>query len=199
MHSDPAAPTNATPELRRYRGDHGAHVHAHAQVLIVPAGLSHSSATRHGAGVCVVDTAAAGLDRLQAFAWAGRGAVHAPSVTAWLDWARGAPRMPPRRRLEVAALERAVAAALHEAWPVTRLAACVALSVPQFHARWRALTGQTPQAWLRDLRLNAAERLLRAGWPGDTVAAQVGYFSASALLHALRRERSTGPRHLRRG
>jgi AraC-like DNA-binding protein len=87
---------------------------------------------------------------------------------------------------------------LHEDWSAERMAAQFALSVPQFHVRWRQLTGQTPQAWLRDRRLDAAERLLRAGWPGDTVAAQVGYASASALLHALRRERGVGARQLRR-
>lgn len=72
-----------------------------------------------------------------------------------------------------------------------------ALSVPQFHTRWHQLTGQTPRAWLRDRRLDEAQRLLRAGWLADAVAAQVGYSSASALLYALRRERSVGARALR--
>ncbi|MFY7905378.1 MAG: hypothetical protein ACOVO0_04510, partial [Burkholderiaceae bacterium] len=80
-------------ELRHYRGDHGAHVHDHAQVLfgrmgwlevevnghlmrvdaaaglVVPAGASHGSATARGAQVWVVDApAAAGLERVRAFA-----------------------------------------------------------------------------------------------------------------------------------
>lgn len=223
MTIDPSGPPPAAGELRRYRGDHGAHAHGHAQVLfgitgcleveverhlmrvdasaglIVPAGALHGSATRHGAGVWVIDTPAApGFDRVRPFTLAA-GPPTGLSTDQWLDWARRAHRVLPRRRLDVAELEKAVAATLHEDWPVTRLAAHVALSVPQFHARWRGLTGQTPQAWLRDRRLDEAERLLRAGWPCDTVAAQVGYASASALLYALRRERGTGARDLRRG
>lgn len=95
-------------------------------------------------------------------------------------------------------LEVAMDKSLHEDWPAARMATQFALSVPQFHVRWRLLTGQTPQAWLRERRLNAAERLLRAAWPADTVASQVDYAGASALLYAPRRERAVGARDLRR-
>lgn len=213
---------SARAELRRYRGDHGAHAHAHTQVLfgltgcldveveghlmlvdasaglILPAGARHGSSTRHGAEVWVIDAPAAPeFDRVRRIALtAGRPQGKAPFQ--WLAWARSARCALPRRRLEAAALERDVAASLHEDWPASRMAACFALSVPQFHARWRLLTGKTPQAWLRDRRLDEAERLLRAGWSGDVAAAQVGYASASALLYALRRERGIGARDLRR-
>ncbi|MEY2892349.1 MAG: hypothetical protein RJA98_2257 [Pseudomonadota bacterium] len=216
-----APPFPAAAELRRYRGEHGAHDHAHAQVLfgvsgclevevngqlmcvdasaglIVPAGASHGSASRHGADVWVIDAPPEpALDRVRPFALGATGAQGLP-VAAGLAWAREAPRTLPRRRIDGSSLERTVAAALHEGWPTSRLAAHFALSVPQFHARWVALTGRTPQAWLRDQRLDAAERLLRAGWSGDAAAAQVGYASASALLYALRRERQLGARELR--
>jgi AraC-like DNA-binding protein len=95
-------------------------------------------------------------------------------------------------------LQAAVANALHEDWPAARMAAHFSLSVPQFHLRWRDLTGLTPQAWLRERRLNEAERLLRSGWSGEVVAAHVGYASASALLYALRCERGIGVRDLQR-
>ena len=193
----------AAGDMRHYNGEHGAHEHTHAQLLfgvggcldveveghlmrvdattglIVPAGARHASASRHGAEVWVVDSPAErAFERVRPLAFAA-GRPHTISIPQWLDLA--------------------VAPALHEDWPAERMAGLFALSVPQFHARWRRLTGQTPQAWLRERRLNAAERLLRAGWPGDTAAAQVGYASASALLVALRRERGVGVRELRRG
>ncbi len=225
MHIAPASIgplLHAAAELRHYSGDHGVHAHAHAQLLfgvdgcldvevgghlmrvdastglIVPAGAQHGSASRHGADVWVVDAPAAKeFDRVRPLALAA-GRPQGISIDQWLDLARSASRAGPRRRLDTALLERAVTASLHEDWPAARMAAQFALSVPQFHARWRLLTGQTPQAWLRALRLNEAERLLRAGWSGDTVALQVGYASASALLYALRRERAVGARDLRR-
>jgi AraC-like DNA-binding protein len=224
MHSPHASTVRSgTGELRRYRGDHGTHAHEHAQLLfgvtgsldvevsghlmridasaglIVPAGAVHGSAARHGAEVWVIDVPAAkDFDRVRPFALAA-GWPQGLSTSQWLDRARAAPRVLPRRRLDTASLESAVATSLHEDWPAARMAAHFALSVPQFHARWRMLTGQTPQAWLRDRRLNEATRLLRAGWSGETVAAQVGYASASALLYALRRERGIGARDLRPG
>ena len=215
------AATAAAAELRHYRGDHGRHAHAHAQLLfgiggcldvevggqlmrvdavtglIVPAGAWHGAASRDGADVWVVDAPAAReFDRVRPLALAG-GRPDGMSTAQWLELARTARRAAPRRRLDTARLERAVADALHEDWPAARMAALFALSVPQFHARWRELTGLAPQAWLRERRLDEAQRLLRAGWPGDTVAAQVGYASASALLYALRRERGVGVRTLR--
>lgn len=219
----PVGPSStARAELRHYRGDHGDHAHGHAQLLlgvggcldvavgghlmrvdaatglVVPAGALHGSAARHGADVWVVDVPAAReFDRLRPVALAA-GRPQGMTVEQWLDFARSARRALPRRRLDTAMLETAVDKSLHEDWPAARMAELFALSVPQFHARWRQLTGQTPQAWLRERRLDAAEHLLRAGWPGDTVAAQVGYASASALLVALRRERGVGARDLTR-
>lgn len=213
----------AHAEVRRYRGEHDAHAHGHAQLLfglrgslevevagrlmcvdataglVVPAGALHGASSRFGAEVWVIDAPPAPeFDRLRPFALsAGRPA--GVGVGDWLAWARAARRLPPRRQLDAMSLARTVAGRLHEDWPAARLAAHVALSVPQFNARWRALTGLTPQAWLRAQRLDEAERLLRAGWAAEAVAAQVGYATASALLYALRRERGVGARTLRRG
>lgn len=215
-------PASARGELRRYRGDHGAHVHAHTQVLfglegcldvevegrlmlvdaaaglIIPAGATHGSEARFGAGVWVIDAPASrDFDRVRPFALdTGRPA--GVSASQWLEWVHTARRALPRRRLDTVSLEAAVAHALHEDWPAARMAAHFSLSIPQFHARWRGLTGLTPQAWLRERRLNEAERLLRSGWSGESVAAHVGYSTASALLYALRRERGTGVRDLQR-
>ena len=216
-----SALSTAIAELRRYSGDHGSHEHAHAQLLfgvdgaldvevgghlmrvdattglIVPAGASHASSSRHGANVLVIDSPASHeFDRVRPLALAA-GRPQAISVDQWLELARTARRAAPRRKLEVAELENAVVTTLHENWPTERMAELFALSEPQFHARWRQLTGQTPQAWLRERRLDEAARLLRAGLLVDTVAAQVGYASSSALLYALRRERGLGSRELR--
>lgn len=211
----------AAGSLRRYRGDHGAHAHEHAQLLfglqgslevevdgrlarvdaetglIVPAGARHASLARRGALVWVLDAPVAhGLERWRAFRLPAPLAPCLPTDTL-LALATGAPRALPRRRLDPALLAAQVRQHLHEPWPAARLAAACALSLPQFHARWPALTGATPQAWLRGLRLDEAERLLRAGRTAEAVAARVGYASASALLFALRRERGLGARALR--
>lgn len=217
---DPPVPARA--ERRRYRGDHGAHAHVHAQLLfglggcleveiekhlmrvdasaglIVPAGALHGSSARDGAEVWVVDTPAAReFDRARSIALVpGRAAGMA--ISDCLEWALSARSVPPRRRMETVSLERAVSGALHQEWPVARMAAHFALSVPQFNARWRRLTGLTPQTWMRERRLDEAERLLRCALSAEAVAARVGYASASALLFALRRERAVGVRDLRR-
>jgi AraC-like DNA-binding protein len=119
------------------------------------------------------------------------------SAAQVLDTLDQAARVQVRRPVEVARLQAAVADTLHQPWPVQRMAALYCLSVPRFQVRWQALTGLSPQAWLRDQRLDAAQRQLKAGWPLETVALQVGYRSASALLFALRRDRGQTTRNLR--
>lgn len=121
------------------------------------------------------------------------------SAAQVLDTLDQAARVQVRRPVEVARLQAAVADTLHQPWPVQRMAALYCLSVPRFQVRWQALTGLSPQAWLRDQRLDAAQRQLKAGWSLETVALQVGYRSASALLFALRRDRGQTTRHLRGG
>ncbi len=188
-------------------------------------GLAAMAAGDAGAAVLVVDTAwpHRKLDRLRAFAlpsgWSaaqlqrclpaglcnanGHGALP-PSVqplpavaVPWLQAADVAPRALPRRRLDAAAVKAAVQGRWHQDWPTARLAEQVALSVPQFNVRWRALTGATPQAWLRQQRLDEAVRLLQLGRWLDAVAPVVGYASGSALATALRRERGLRVRALR--
>ena len=121
------------------------------------------------------------------------------SAAQVLDTLDQAARVQVRRPVEVARLQAAVADTLHQPWPVQRMAALYCLSVPRFQVRWQALTGLSPQAWLRGQRLDAAQRQLKAGWPLETVALQVGYRSASALLFALRRDRGQTTRNLRGG
>lgn len=209
----PAVLTQPRAELRHYSASHAAHSHAHAQVLlgvqggmeleldghaawvdatcglVLPAGCRHAFAAPLGAQVWVIDAPdGPGLDRARTFAlapgWSPRLA-----VAELLTLAQTPTRVLPRRRLHEAVLIQAVAGRLHEPWPVARMAQLFALSVPQFHARWRALTGLTPQGWLRQQRLSAARHWLQSGRNVESTALAVGYASPSALLHALRRER----------
>lgn len=207
--------------LRHYLGAHEAHAHAHAQLLfglagrlelevdgraawvdpgtglIVPPGALHAYEAARAAQVWVVDAPAApGLEQVRRF---GLPVGWTPSMNAaaLVALAGGAPRVRARRRLDPARLEQALVGRLHEDWPNHRMAALYALSPPRFHARWLALTGMAPQAWLRARRLDVAAALLRSGLTLDAAALQVGYAGASALAFALRRERGLGARALR--
>jgi AraC-like DNA-binding protein len=229
MHASPTPPITAS--LRRYQGEHAAHAHDFAQVLmgmsgclelevdgraarvdastglVLPPGALHCFAADAavGASVWVIDAPAgvmdtprgAGLDRFKAFAlWPGWSP--ADSAAHLLGNLAHAAGVQPRRKIDPVKLEAALTGSLHESWPVARMAALYCLSAPQFQARWQALTGLTPQAWLRVRRLNAAEPLLRYGWTLEAAALQVGYSSASALLFALQRDRGVSVRGLRK-
>lgn len=217
-------PRHPLATLRRYRGEYAAHAHGFVQVLcaaegrlqlevegrnfvvepgrglVVPPGAAHAYLADRDAAVWVVDTPpAAGLDRVRAFARAGRVPTSAGfDAVACLDALVAAPRALARRRLDLGALDRTLESALHEDWTTARLAAACHFSVPRFHARLLEATGLTPQAYLRQRRLDRAGGLLAAGLTLDAAALQLGYRSGSALAFALRRERGLGARGLRR-
>lgn len=219
-----AAVLHPTCSVRCYSGEHAAHAHGHAQVLyalhgrmelevagraafvdttcgmVIPAGTAHAFLAPPGARMFVIDAPdQPSVARVRRFAIAPEHRAFAASDDAALRLAQilQAPRVLARRAIAPERLERAVRAALHEDWPTVRMAALCFLSPQRFHARWLALTGRTPQAWLRGERLDAAARELAQGVPLDTVALRTGYASASALAYALRRDRGTGARALR--
>jgi AraC-like DNA-binding protein/mannose-6-phosphate isomerase-like protein (cupin superfamily) len=210
--------------IRRYDGRHLRHSHGYAQVMfalqgrmeleiagrtlvadassgvVVPAGFEHGYCAGETARMLVIDAPeAAGLARVRRFAVTMDclRRVRADDPAAALEAMLGAPAVLARRTLDLARLEAAVDAALHEDWPTARLAALCCLSAQRFHARLLELTGRTPQAWLRERRLDVAARLLRRGLALEAAAARTGYASASALCFALRRDRRTGARALR--
>lgn len=78
------------------------------------------------------------------------------------------------------------------------LAALCRMSPQRLRARFTQALGQSPQAFVRARRLNRAEEMLRRGFPLENVALQVGYSTASALSTALRRDRGSGARSLRK-
>ncbi|WP_404301302.1 helix-turn-helix domain-containing protein [Alicycliphilus denitrificans] len=224
----PHAPSTFEPScsVRRYSGEHRAHEHGFAQILyaldgcmeldiagraafidtacgiVIPAGAGHGYAADRAARILVIDTPdQPALARVRRFAvpepWRA-GAPAPQAVAARVAAVLQAPGVLARRRIDLVRLQRQVQAALHQDWPTARLAALCHLSAPRFHARLLELTGRTPQAWLRDLRLDRAAQLLARGQPLETTALACGYASASALAYALKRERGLGARDLRR-
>jgi AraC-like DNA-binding protein len=220
-------PLSPITTLRRYAGEYGAHAHAHAQVLmgvqgclqlevagrasfvdascglVIPAGVAHAYRASAPAAMQVIDAPAAmadalGLNRVRRFRLA---TAMGSADSAWHTLAAigGATRMFARRRLDLDRLAALVDAALHEDWPTERMALLCCLSAQRFHVRMRELVRLTPQAWLRQRRLDRASALLRQGLGLEAAALQVGYRGASALAFALRRERGVGARGLRRG
>ena len=221
--SDPATPLEPQLSIRAYSGEQTVHSHDHAQVLfawrgrmdievgasadfadnscglVIPAGVTHAYAASPDLRMVVLDVPPErGLDRARRFAvTAGVRALvgHAPADHL-LEAILGAPRAGVRRGIALDSLQSALTSALHERWTTARLAERCLLSPQRFHARLLELTGQSPQAWLRTLRLDEAERLLRRGLTLEAAAARVGYASASALAHALRRDRALRVRTL---
>jgi AraC-like DNA-binding protein len=212
--------------VRCYSGEYPMHRHDHAQVLlglqgslqldvdgqaayvdascglVVPAGASHGYMAQGTARVVVLDCdPGPSTDRFRRFSlpmhWP-RGRPHgdAAALLAALD---ALPTVQARRRIDLDALARRVDADLARAWTLADLAALCHLSPQRLRARFTELAGASPLAWLRKRRLDEAQRLLGLGWALDATALRVGYASASALSYALRRDRATGARALRRG
>jgi AraC-like DNA-binding protein len=220
--SDPTL-TTATASLRQYRGEYAAHSHAHAQLLLglhgllelelegrsacvdatsavlIPAGLQHAYLAQRPAEVLVLDVPA------DAAPGEMRRLVRPPlphdllmlDAEALLATLALQGRRLPRRPLDLAALDQALDAALHERWSTARLARLAHLSPQRFHARFVELTGQAPAAYVRRRRLDAAQRLLQRGATLQATADRTGYGSASALAYALKRDRGLGARTLR--
>lgn len=216
---------HANSSIRSYDSQMHTHAHDHAQVMvplagrmeleiagrahyvdasrgmIIPAGASHAYSARSGTRVLVIDARdQRGLERLRYFTLtpACRALAALPDPCEQLSRLLALPSvLPSRRELDPALLDRALGQALHEDWSTARMAALFHLSPQRFHARLSELTGRTPGATLRELRLERATRLLRGGMALEAVAAQVGYRSGSALAYALRRDRQTGTRALR--
>ncbi|CAM5190176.1 AraC-like DNA-binding protein OS=Castellaniella defragrans OX=75697 GN=HNR28_003189 PE=4 SV=1 [Castellaniella defragrans] len=218
--------TEPVSSLRHYDGQAHLHVHEHVQVMvplagrmdlevnghtlftdpscgmIIPAGAWHAYQAKPGTRILVIDAPeSAGLERLRRFALTpacrtlGEQGDAGRQLTLLLDLPTV---LSSRRGLDLARLDAALVQALPEPWSTTRMAGLFHLSAQRFHARLLELTGSTPGDYLRALRLEHASRLLERGINLEAAAAQVGYRSASALAYALRRDRGTGARALRR-
>lgn len=217
---------NAPPDptlLRHYDAEGGRHAHDHAQVLfgwdgvlelevegraawvdascglVVPAGAVHAYRAARAARVLVLDCdSGPATDRLRRFALGAGWRERRVDRELLLQTVGAAPAAAPRRRIDLAVLAAQVQADLARPWTLHDLAAACHLSPQRLRARFADLAGTTPLGFVRGLRLDRAERLLAQGHALEAVALAVGYASASALSAALRRERETGARALRR-
>lgn len=221
-------PVTVDCSIRHYSGEHAAHVHDdHAQLLyalagcmelevdgrssfvdtacglLIPAGRRHGYWAAPGAQILVLDVHSTGctsLDKARSFHVPPNARSTSPHLApeARLALLLQSPTLLVRRHIDLASIERTVCQQLHSAWPTARMAALTHLSPQRFHVRWQELTGCTPQQWLRNLRLDEAERQLARGRSLDACATACGYATASALAYALRRDRDTGARQLRK-
>jgi AraC-like DNA-binding protein len=83
-------------------------------------------------------------------------------------------------------------------WTVARLADEVGLSRSSFAARFAALVGETPLAYLTRLRMQRASLLLRKGAALAKVSQMTGYSSEASFSHAFRQWAGVAPGAYRR-
>ena len=211
-------------DIRRYSGEQLSHAHEHAQILfavqgrmelevgkrtyfadascgmIIPAGVDHAFLAQRDTRMVVIDfpehLGAKGLRQFAVTSSIRNGVKQlgiAPQLSQFLE----ARRISARRGIDLDRLDTALERSLYESWDTARMAKLFFLSPQRFHMRLLELCGQTPAAYLRTRRLDAAHNLLRAGVLLETVALQVGYSSASALGFALRRDRNLSSSEIR--
>ncbi|MCP1327441.1 AraC family transcriptional regulator [Halomonas sp. 707D4] len=109
-----------------------------------------------------------------------------------------APLADGRRRLDLAPIDRFIAAHLADELRVADLARIACLSEAHFSERFRSQTGLSPWQYVRRKRLNAARELItRSRMPLTDIAIQTGFANQSALSHAFRRSYGLSPRSLR--
>jgi AraC-like DNA-binding protein len=99
----------------------------------------------------------------------------------------------------IAASLAVMAARYAEDLPMGAVAAAAGLGMSQFHAVFRQKTGLTPAAMLADIRLDAAQTLLReTALPIAEIALAVGFSDQTALTRCFRRRRAITPNAIRR-
>ncbi|PRA80429.1 AraC family transcriptional regulator [Microbacterium sp. MYb66] len=88
--------------------------------------------------------------------------------------------------------------AIHEApgdpWTLDALARTAALSRSAFAARFKEVLGRSPGDYLTEWRLTVAQEQLRAGRSVGSVAAELGYASASAFSRVFAQRLGSSPR-----
>jgi AraC-like DNA-binding protein len=88
--------------------------------------------------------------------------------------------------------------AVHEApgesWTLQTMAREANMSRSAFASRFKDVVGQTPVDYLTEWRLTIAQENLRAGMPVGTIAAELGYASASAFSRSFAQRLGRSPR-----
>ena len=106
--------------------------------------------------------------------------------------------VPAVRRHELSPLLDRVRAQISEPWPLLRLAREATMSERTFLRRFADATGNTPGAWLADIRIEFAQRLLeRTLLSVEEVARQSGFGSVATLRHHFVRGTGLAPRDYR--
>ncbi|WP_455921794.1 helix-turn-helix domain-containing protein [Pseudomonas putida] len=85
------------------------------------------------------------------------------------------------------------------AWSNEAMARAASMSTNQLHHRFQQLFGRSPQAWLTDLRLHEARRLLGTTLlPIADIALRVGFSDQAAMTRTMQRVCRTTPAAYRR-
>ncbi|MCD9096735.1 AraC family transcriptional regulator [Luteimonas fraxinea] len=99
----------------------------------------------------------------------------------------------------LARLRAIVEAEPGQAWTVASMAGRIGVSASRLHTLFQQELGQTPRAWLADVRLARARHLLaQTALPIAELAGLCGYADQSALTRAMRRASGTTPALWRR-
>ena len=84
-------------------------------------------------------------------------------------------------------------------WSNDAMARVAGISLSQLHKRFSGQLGETPQAWLADLRLREARKwLAQSNLPIAEIALRAGYCDQAALTRAMSRRLQTTPAAYRR-
>ena len=114
----------------------------------------------------------------------------------WADHTRH-PARPKTKLLET--VRRHMLANLQAPVRTTQLAAASGLSRSNFSQSFRKTTGHTPAAYVQELRLEEAARLLRSGRLSiKEIASQTGFTSSNHLCKSFRRSYQMSPGNFRR-
>ncbi|GFE94716.1 transcriptional regulator FtrA [Acetobacter persici] len=107
--------------------------------------------------------------------------------------------VPLRPDIEIAPLLDRVREAIHESWPIARLALEARMSRRSFERRFAEATGSSPGDWLLNERIEAAKRILmETERTVEEIACAVGFGSVFALRQQFRRRVKLSPSDYRR-
>lgn len=123
-----------------------------------------------------------------------------PALADWLGLALEAGGAQPRvLRLRLIRLLPRVLADLAHPWRIREMAACCCMAEAVFARQFRALTGQTPHAWLLEQRLKQASGLMGDRRASLTdIALACGFGDSAHFSRAFRQAHSCSPRAWRR-
>ncbi len=112
---------------------------------------------------------------------------------------QGPARVAARERQRVLQARALLDARFGEEWPLERLAREVGLGEKRLQAGFRALVGTSVHGHLREVRLQAAGRMLHGGHSVTDTALAVGFSSLSHFSKAFRTQMGCTPRAWQRG